>query len=201
VTAPFSASGIKDNYNRGIVPDFLESHIKDGSLLSVVSAFFRIYAQDALKGYLDRIGHMDFLFGEPRFVRSLDPDRTEKKSFIIDMSGPKLADCLRRKRVAQECADRILKKVSIKLVKQANFLHGKMHHLSSFFLDDLGSRKIDLFKLVEEARPPVLADIPEKQRLPRIEKIGERISDDRHLIRRCLESLKSLEVVHIIEGE
>jgi hypothetical protein len=63
VTTSFSASGIKDNYNRGIVADFLKAHIKDGSLLSVVSAFFTIYAYDALKDCLDHIGHMDFLFG------------------------------------------------------------------------------------------------------------------------------------------
>jgi len=132
VATPFSASGIKDNYNRGILADFLWSHIKDGSPLSVVSAFFRVYTYDALKGYLDRIGHIDFLFGEPRFVRSLDPDKTEKKSLIIDMSGLKLADCPKQKRAVQECQDRILKKVSIESVKQTNFLHGKMYHISCF---------------------------------------------------------------------
>jgi hypothetical protein len=47
--------------------------------MSVVSAFFTIYAYDALRPHLDRIEHMDFLFGEPRFIRSLDPDKTEKK--------------------------------------------------------------------------------------------------------------------------
>ena len=94
MTGPLQNSGIRDNYNRGIVAEFLKSHIKDGSYLSVVSAFFTIYGYDALKGYLDPIEHMDFLFGEPRFVRSLDPDKTEKKSFIIDSAGLKLANCL-----------------------------------------------------------------------------------------------------------
>ena len=74
---------------------------------------------------------MDFLFGEPRFVRSLDPDKTEKKSFIIDSSGLKLANCLQQKRIAKECADWIRDKVSIKSVKQTNFLHGKMYHIST----------------------------------------------------------------------
>jgi hypothetical protein len=69
-----------------------------------------------------------------------------------------------------------------------------------FFPDDLHSHKINLFKHIEEARLPVLADIPEKQRLSRLEEIYERISNDRHPIRGCLESLKSLEVVRIIEG-
>jgi hypothetical protein len=70
-----------------------------------------------------------------------------------------------------------------------------------FFSDDLHSHRINLFKLVEEARLPVLADIHEKQRFSRLEEIYDRISNDRHPIRGCLESLKSLEVVRIIEGE
>ena len=65
---PVSLSGIKNNYSRGIVVDFLKFHIKEGSRLSIVSAFFTIYAYDALKD-LNQIKQMDFLFGEPRFVR------------------------------------------------------------------------------------------------------------------------------------
>ena len=76
---PPSNSGIRDNHSRGIVADFLKAHIKEGSHLSVVSAFFTIYAYAALKDWLDRIEHMDFLFGEPQFIRSLDPDKTERR--------------------------------------------------------------------------------------------------------------------------
>jgi hypothetical protein len=70
-----------------------------------------------------------------------------------------------------------------------------------FFTDDLHSHNINLFKHVEGTRLPILADIPEKQRFSRLEEIYERISNDRHPIRGCLESLKSLEVVRIIEGK
>jgi SNF2 family DNA or RNA helicase len=128
-------SGIRDNYRRGIVAEFLKSHIKDDSRLSVVSAFFTIYAYDLLKDWFDRIDHMDFLFGEPRFVRSLDPDRTEKKTFVIESDGLKLANLLHQKRVAMECADWIRSRVSIKSVKQLNFLHGKMYHIANGEMD------------------------------------------------------------------
>jgi SNF2 family DNA or RNA helicase len=124
-------SGIRDNYSRGTVADFLKANIQDGSRLSVVSAFFTIYAYEALKDWLDRIDYMDFLFGEPRFVRSLDPDKTEKKSFIIDATGLKLTNTLYQKRVAKECADWIRAKVSIKSVRLSNFLHGKMYHTAT----------------------------------------------------------------------
>lgn len=78
-------------------------------------------------------------------------------------------------------------------------LNGLVYEL--FFPDDLHSHGINVFKHVDEARLPALADIPEKQRLSSLEEIYERISNDRHPIRGCLESLKSLEVICTIEGE
>jgi len=59
-------SGLRDNHTRGSVADFLNTKIQTGSALSVVSAYFTIYAYDALKVALDRIDHLDFLFGELR---------------------------------------------------------------------------------------------------------------------------------------
>lgn len=78
------SSAIRDNRGRGKVGDFLKDCLKDGSRLSFVSAYFTIYAFEKLKDHLHKIDHLDFLFGEPRFVKSLDPDRTEKKSFKIE---------------------------------------------------------------------------------------------------------------------
>ncbi len=80
-------SGIRDNHSRGSVGEFLRDKIRDGSSLSVVSAYFTIYAYDALRAELDRIRSMRFLFGEPRFIRSIDPDRTDKKVFKIEDEG------------------------------------------------------------------------------------------------------------------
>src|SRR5216684_3768368 len=92
---PTSNSGLRDNHTRGTVADFLKGEIRDGSRLSVVSAYFTIYAYDALKDCLDRIDHLDFLFGEPSFVNRLDPSKTEKKAFIIDAAGLELVNQLR----------------------------------------------------------------------------------------------------------
>lgn len=128
---PLQSSGIRDNYTRGTAGEFLRTHIREGSRLSVVSAYFTIYAYQALKEYLDRIDHMDFLFGEPGFIRSLDPDKDEAKSFIIETTGLKLANSLRQKEIATACAEWIRGKVSIKSVKQAGLLHGKMYHIAN----------------------------------------------------------------------
>ena len=134
-------SGIKDNYTRGTVADFLKVKIQDGSRLSVASAYFTIYAYDALKECLDKIEHLQFLFGEPRFVKSLDPDKTDKKSFRIEDDGLELVNRLEQKRVAKECADWIRAKVAIKSVKQSTLLHGKMYHIANAGVEDaiLGS--------------------------------------------------------------
>jgi hypothetical protein len=126
-----SDSGLRDNHTRGTVAAFLKEKIQDGSILSVVSAYFTIYAYDALKEWLDRVDHLDFLFGEPSYVNRLDPAKTEKKTFVIDSNGLALSSRLQQKRVARECAAWIEQKVDIKTIKQSNLLHGKMYHVSN----------------------------------------------------------------------
>ena len=129
-------SAIKDNRSRGKVGDFLKEFIKEGSVLSFVSAYFTIYAYDRLKEQLDAIDHLNFLFGEPRFVKSLDPDRTDKKAFFIVNEKLTLSTQLRQKRLARDCHGWITEKVSVKTIQQANLLHGKM-----YLIDDAGYRK------------------------------------------------------------
>jgi len=138
---PIENTGLRDNHTRGTVADFLRAKIKRGSKLSIVSAYFTIYAYEALKEYLDQIDHLDFLFGEPSSVSSLDPCKTEKKSFLIDTAGLELAHRLQQKRVAKECALWIESKVDIKTIRQSNLLHGKMYHVATGGVEDaiLGS--------------------------------------------------------------
>ena len=50
-----SNSGIRDNHRRGLVADFLKAKIRGGSRLSVVSAYFTIYAYDLLREHLDQM--------------------------------------------------------------------------------------------------------------------------------------------------
>jgi len=128
---PTGNSGIRDNHRRGVVADFLKAKIQSGSRLSVVSAYFTIYAYEALKDCLAQIDHLDFLFGEPRFIASLDPDKTEKKAFILDGNGLQLANKLQQKRVARECADWMRQKVDIRSIRHAQLLHGKMYHIAN----------------------------------------------------------------------
>lgn len=121
--------GIRDNHSRGKVADFLAAKITSSSRLSVVSAYFTIYAYEALSKELDQIEHLNFLFGEPRFIASLDPEKTDKKSFQIEDEGLELANRLQQKEVARRCSEWIRDKVDIRSVRQANLLHGKLYHI------------------------------------------------------------------------
>ena len=76
-------SAIRDNRHRGTVGDFLKAKVEENSTLSIVSAYFTIYAFDALKEQLLGIKSLKFLFGEPRFIKSLDPSKTDKKAYLI----------------------------------------------------------------------------------------------------------------------
>jgi len=80
-------SAIRDNRHRGTVGDFLKAKVEENSTLSIVSAYFTIYAFDALKEQLLGIKSLKFLFGEPRFIKSLDPSKTDKKAFKSGYSG------------------------------------------------------------------------------------------------------------------
>lgn len=122
-------SGIRDNYSRGSVADFLKEKVSAGSELSVVSAYFTIHAYQALREKLDPVQRVRFLFGEPRFIGSLDPEKTERKRFAIEDDGLELANRLQQRQVAFDCARWLEKKVDLRSVLDANFVHGKMYHI------------------------------------------------------------------------
>ena len=111
--SPILRTGIRDNLSRGTVGEFLEDKITPGSRLAIVSAYFTIYAYAALQTQFDSIETLRFLYGEPRFIKSLDPDRTDGQAFQITDDGLKLGNQLQQKRVARECAAWIRDKVEI----------------------------------------------------------------------------------------
>ena len=126
------ASAIIDNQQGGRVGDFLKQHILPGSDLSFVSAFFTIYAYEALRDELEGAAHLRFLYGNPEGTESPDPKPDQKKSFDITTDkGMKLSQTLTQKILAQECARWIEEKVDIRAIDRAEFLHGKLYHIAS----------------------------------------------------------------------
>lgn len=89
-----------------------------------------------MKDKLDNIENLQFLFGEPRFVKSLDPDKTDKKAYNLEDNSMTLANRLSQKSAAKECMDWISSKVEIRSIKKSNLLHGKMYHIANGGVED-----------------------------------------------------------------
>lgn len=128
-------SGIRDNLLRETVHDFLEQEIKNGSELSIVSAYFTIYAYEKMQHSLNKIEGLRFLFGDPDFVKRMDPNNTDKKAFDITDTGLALNQQLRQKPIAKACAQWITEKVEIRTTRQSNLIHGKMYHIANNGID------------------------------------------------------------------
>lgn len=74
-------ASIRDNHQYGNVGDFLKEIVKGNSSVSIVSAYFTIYAYHHLQAELDKIERLRFLFGEPTFIKSIDPSKNNHRSF------------------------------------------------------------------------------------------------------------------------
>jgi len=165
-----SYSAIRDNHKHGNVGDFLKEVISTNSDVSIVSAYFTIYAYHHLKNNLDNINHLKFLFGEPRFIKSLDPDKTNTREFKIEdekLSIP-IEKRLCQKNIARECSEWIKNKTEIRSMVKPNFLHGKLYHVrqesgiekaiagsSNFTVNGLGlggSKNIELNLIIDSDR-------------------------------------------------
>lgn len=163
-------SSILDNRDRGKVGNLLNDKIELNSNLSIVSAYFTIYAYSALKNKLDNISHLNFLFGEPTFLKALDPNKKNSRDFQIvdDKLIIPIESRMTQKAVAKECAEWINNKVDIKSMVKPNFLHGKMYLIenpngtkeavmgsSNFTVNGLGlgsSPNIELNMIIQDRR-------------------------------------------------
>ncbi|WP_322019996.1 SNF2-related protein [Clostridium butyricum] len=116
-----------DNKQNGKVGDELKRVLKNGSKLSVISAYFTIFAYKELKKELNKIDKLRFLFTEPTFTND---DKEIKKQYYItrksekNISGSefeiKMRNELNQASIAKECAEWIKKKVEIKSFKKEN---------------------------------------------------------------------------------
>lgn len=124
-------SAIRDNHAHGSVDDFLKEAISANSDVSIVSAYFTIYAYHHLKDNLDGIQKLRFLFGEPTFIKAIDPDKVNPRQFKIedDKLAIPIASRLTQKSLARECSQWIQDKTEIRSMVKPNFLHGKLYHI------------------------------------------------------------------------
>lgn len=116
-----------DNKKNGKVGDELKEHIKNGSKLSVISAYFTIYAFNELHRELKKIDNMRFIFTEPSFVKKQDEltrqffiDRDPERKLSGNEFEIKMRNELNQAHIAKECANWLREKVEIKSLKKSN---------------------------------------------------------------------------------
>ena len=116
-----------DNKGNGKVCDELVANIQSGSRLSIISAYFTIYAFNELRKELGKIKSMKFIFTEPTFVK--DDNEITRQYFIEKhperkFSGNefeiRLRNEMRQAHIARECAEWVRDRVEFKSLRRAN---------------------------------------------------------------------------------
>lgn len=117
---------VLDNKKYRVI-DELKAELRKGSKLSVISAYFTIYAYAELKKELSKIDNMRFIFTEPTFVhkdqeliREYYIERNPEKKISGNEFEIKLRNEMKQAAIAKECAQWLEKKAEIKSLRQAN---------------------------------------------------------------------------------
>ncbi|MEY2665717.1 MAG: hypothetical protein RLZZ480_822, partial [Candidatus Parcubacteria bacterium] len=120
------------------VASVLEQEIGSGSKLSVVSAYFTMYAYEKLKASLNQIDSLRFLFVEPTFTTEVESSREfviQKKQRERGVSGTeyeiRLRNELTQSVIARECADWIRDKVEFRSLKKADVSRARAIHIQN----------------------------------------------------------------------
>lgn len=123
---------ILDNKVQGRVIDKLRENIKFGTRLSIISAYFAIYAYEELRKELGKIEKLRLLFSEPTFVKNKKDINREFKlsgSYERGLAGDryemKLKNELKQSEIAKECANWIREKVEVRAYDEEYPLLGK----------------------------------------------------------------------------
>ena len=119
---------ILDNKQQGRVIDELRPGLRPGAKLAVISAYFTIYAYEALKKELAGIEEMRFIFTTPSYIKQKSDFQREfyiaSRSMGNRLSGNdfelKLRNKLTQSAIAKECAEWLRKKVRIKSYRETN---------------------------------------------------------------------------------
>ena len=130
---------ILDNKQQGRVIDELRQGIEPGAKMSVISAYFTIYAYEELKKELSQIDELRFIFTTPSYLKQ---ERDFQREFYIAhrelgnrLSGNefelKLRNKLTQSAIAKDCAQWLRKKVSIKSYRENNPAQMRLAYVES----------------------------------------------------------------------
>ena len=119
---------ILDNKQQGRVIDELREALQPGAKLAVISAYFTIYAYEALKKELSSIEEMRFIFTTPSYIKQKSDFQREFYIAPRDMGNRlsgnafelKLRNKLTQSAIAKECADWLRRKVRIRSYRETD---------------------------------------------------------------------------------
>jgi ERCC4-related helicase len=132
-----------DNKKNGFVYAELQEYIKKDSNLSVVSAYFTMYAYYEMKKDFNKINSMRFIFKNPSFI---DTKNLEVKEFYINNNEKgifgnefeiKLRNEMKQSSIALECSNWIKEKVEVKSFKEIDSSQPRMIHVQNEDNEDM----------------------------------------------------------------
>lgn len=115
---------ILDNIGPNRLGDKLAASIGEGAKLSIISAYFTVFAYGELKDELSKIDSVRFLFSEPTFVEAMEQAK-DPRLFEIERNGRErgiggtgleltLRNNLNQRALARECAEWVCAKGTFK---------------------------------------------------------------------------------------
>jgi len=111
-----------------LLGDDLKSEITPGSKVRIAASTFSIFAFEALRGELEQVSELEFMFTSPSFVteKVTDKLRKERREFFIPPTASaesslygsefeiRLRNKLTQRAIARECADWVRRKVTFR---------------------------------------------------------------------------------------
>ncbi len=130
---------ILDNKNNGKVIDELRENLEKSSKLSIISAYFTIYAFQELKKELSKIDSLRFLFTEQNFKKQDDEllrqyyisKKINSNTLFGNEFEIKLKNELNQTNIARECAEWLKNKAEIKSLKFPNPAQPRLIHIDN----------------------------------------------------------------------
>lgn len=128
---------VLDNKKNKVI-DELKLELRKGSKLSIISAYFTIYAFSELKRELGKVEKMRFIFTEPTFVKTDNEllrnyyiQRNNEKNISGNEFEIKLRNGMKQTSIAKECAQWLTEKAEIKSLKKPNLAQPRLIYIEN----------------------------------------------------------------------
>ena len=116
-----------DNKQNGTVAQELKENIGKGTKLSIMTAYFTIYAFSELKKELEKVDHVKMIFTDPAFLKEKKEinreyyiDKNQGQSVEGNIYEIKLRSEMNQAAIARECAKWLEEKAEVKAFKTKN---------------------------------------------------------------------------------